>query len=532
MRRLAALSLVASLTLGLTACPSTPPEGDPSISPTVSPTDDLEPVSGGTLVVSVRDLTLDPARVGGPGGLGVVAQVFDPLTAIEPGSNRVVPAAAKRWSVSRDGLTWRFQLARRAYHDGTLVRAADFERAFDRITRKSTDADAAFLLEHVVGFRLSHDANARTLQGVSAPQPDVLTIKLQRPFAELPYHLAHPALGPLASRYRRSLKGFASRPIGNGPFRVARASRTLVTLGRFDAYTPAPYLDRVQFRLVRDVDDGWSSYLRAEADVTEVPPSAVNASGTLFDEDGFTPSWAAMYFGLNLQERTYAKPIVRRAISMAIDREAIAETIYGGTRDPATGIIPRGVRGFVPDACGACVHDAERASAILDAAFPRRKPAVTVDFLGGDAASRRVARAIANDLNEVGLRAGLRAHGEAGYVPALAGGRTDIAQLAWVWDVPSPDVYLAHLLRSGSVDNFTGFRDRGFDRLLDDARKERNGARRLALYRKAEARALAAMPLIPIVFYRNRVAIAERVHDLILDGAGIFDAGRVWVEPR
>jgi ABC-type oligopeptide transport system substrate-binding subunit len=68
-----------------------------------------------------------------------------------------------------------------------------------------------------------------------------------------------------------------------------------------------------------------------------------------------------------------------------------------------------------------------------------------------------------------------------------------------------------------------------FDTLIDQARAARDDAARLVAYRKAEARAFDIMPLIPIVFFRNHVGVAERVHDLQIDGAGLFDAASAWV---
>lgn len=500
-----------------------------SCEPGVSDERDLQPQAGGELVVAVRDLgSLDPARASGRGALLALDQIFDPLTAIDPVTNEVVAAAASEWSTSADGLTWVFTIAS-TFHDGTPVSANDFKFAFDRLAKKSTDAEAAFQLEQVKGFRESHTlGTASTLSGVSV-RPGKLVITLERPYTELPYALAHPALGPISTKlYAKGTAGLNAEPVGNGPFAVERATlREEAVLVRNDAYTPTPFLDRVRLVVMPGTEDGWARFGRGEVDVTDVPTSSLATARGRYGDDGFTPQWSALSFGPNLKLSKYAKPEVRRALSLLVDREAIAAGIYGGTKDPATGILPRGIRGYVPDACSACAHDVARARQILDAAF-QTKPSIAIDHLSDDA-SRQVSRAIANQLEEAGFTVTLRAHAPTAYLKVLQEGRHDLAQLGWIADVPTPDGFLAQQLRTGSPNNQTGFKDAAFDKLIELARRIKNEDARLKVYRDAEARALELMPLIPVVFFRNRTAVADRVHGLVVNGAGLFDASVVWL---
>lgn len=490
---------------------------------------------GGTLRVAVRDLgSLDPATARGRGSILAVAQVFDSLTAIDPATGGARPAAAGRWQVSSDGLRWTFHVRPATFHDGRPVTAADFKLAFDRIARRRTGSDAAFQLEPVRGFAAAKIAGtASSLAGVRALDHRRLEVRLDRPFAELAVLLAHPALGPVeVRRYGRSDSTLGTRPVGNGPMRVAGSTpeRSARLVRNDDYYGGAALLDALELSVVRDPAEGWREFLAGRVEVTEVPASEVKRGRDRTGARGFTPLWAALYFGLNLRLSKYAKPVVRRAISLAIDREAIARTIYGGTRDPATGILPRGVRGFEPEACRVCALDRDRAKTLLAAAFGPRIPPVTVDHLN-DPVSARVAGAVASNLREVGVRATLRAHTSREYVGLLQAGRHDLAELAWVADVPTPDGFLAQQLRTRSRNNPMSFADPIFDARIDRARAEREERRRLSIYRFAEARALELMPLIPIVFFRNRLAIAGRVRGLVPDGSGLFDAARVWLAP-
>ena len=493
------------------------------------------PVPGGELTVTVRDLgSLDPAVTTGRGALLVASQVFDSLTTVDPGSGAVKPAAASGWTVSADGLSWVFQLADATYHDGTPVTANDFKAAFDRIARKATNSSVAFLLEAVNGFAAAKIAGTIPgLPGIKPAGPKTLRIVLDRPFAELPAFLAHPSLAPLAPAMAKNLKALQTLPIGNGAFemRAARASDS-VTLDRFDAHAGGTaLLDSMQVRLVSDGDQGWRDFLDGRSDVAEVPTDAIPGAAARIGRGGFGPFWAASYYGPNLKNAKYAKPEVRKAISLAIDRDHIAREVYGGTKEAATGIIPPGIPGYDGDACAECERDVDRARTLITAAFGGKPPPMTIDHLNASP-SKEVAAAVVADLKEIGLTVSLRAHNSTEYLKLLLAGGHEIAELAWSAETPSPDGFLAQQLRTGSPNNPTGFADKSFDTLIDQARAATNTEARLAAYQKAQARAFEVMPLIPIVFFRNHVGVGAKVRDLRVDGAGLFDAARVWISQR
>ena len=495
--------------------------------------DNSTPRSGGTLDVSIRDLgSLDPAQASGRGALLVVSQIFDSLTSIDPVSGLVKPAAAASWTTSADGLTWRFTLAAGTFQNGDPVSARDFKFAFDRITQKSMNSDIAYELQPVVGFRAARViGTAKSLTGVSAPSANVLVITLVHPYYELPYNLADPGLAPIPfGVYGRSAAGLKTSPIGNGPFKVVSATTaSQATLARYDNYFGnKAYLDGIKFHVVSNVDDAWRAFQAHQTDITDVPVSQV-ASGKGFDQRGFTPVWATLSFGPNLKLPKYADVNVRIAMSLAIDRSAITSQVFGNTKDAATGLVPRGVRGYVPDACMNCTFDQGRARSLLQAKFKGgAMPSITIDHLS-DETSRLVAQAIAKDLNAVGFHTALRAHDAAEYLTLLQKGGQDFAELGWVQNVPSPDGFLGQQLLTGSINNQTGFHLSAFDTDIGNARGEKDESTRLADYAAGERRALNAMPLIPIVFYRNREAVASNVHGFALDGAGIFDASTIWL---
>jgi len=491
------------------------------------------PVSGGTLKVSVRDLgSLDPATTTGGGGPLVVAQLFDSLTKIDPSTGRAKSSAASSWTVSADGLTWTFTIAPATFHDGTPVTAADFKAAFDRIAAKATGSEIAFQLEAVHGFHAAKiDGTASGLDGVQAVDATTLKIVLDRPFDELPVFLADPSLAPLPKAMIANPALLQSQPVGNGPFKMA-GPRTpdKVMLERFDGHAGhKAYLDKVEVDLNGDATQAWRDFLAKRTDVAEVPSDAIADSAGKAGTGGFTPRWAALYYGLNLHSPVFVKGTLRLAVSLAIDRKHIADSVFGGTKEPATAIIPRGVRGFQEGLCPVCEQNQDRARQLIQETFGNKPPELIIDHIDAPT-SQDVATSVAADLKDVGINAALRAHKSGDYLKFLQSGQAEIIELGWISDVPSPDAYLEHQLGGDSVDNHTGYGDAKFDSLIDKARAASDETARLDFYRQAEAQSYAAMPLIPIVFYRNHIGVADRVHGLLVDGAGIFDAAQVWVD--
>ncbi|MEX2556054.1 MAG: ABC transporter substrate-binding protein [Actinomycetota bacterium] len=517
-RRGALLASGLAFALALTACDNAPPTSD-------------DPVPGGELRVAVRDLgSLDSATAAGRGALLVLSQLFDPLTTVDPKTGSAGPAAASAWTTAPDGLSVTFTIAPAKFHDGTPVTPADFKAAFDRITRKATNSDVAFQFEAVKGFhQVKIAGTAQTLAGVVAG-PTTLKFLLDRPFQELPLYLAHPALGPLSKSMAANPAAMQTHPIGNGAFKMAAdRSSDSIMLQRYDDHAGSTaLLERIQVRLVADGDQGWRDFLAGRTDVAEVPAEAIAGSQARAGRSGFGPFWAALYYGMNLKNPNFAKAEVRKALSLAIDRKQIAEVVYGGTKEEASGIIPRGIRGFSDDACADCVRDTERARSLIAAAFGGRPPEMIIDHLNASP-SAEVAQAIAGDLQEVGLKVALRAHNSTDYLKLLQAGGHQIAELGWLAEVPSPDGFLAQQLRTGSPNNHTGFADGTFDTYIDRARAAANETDRLVAYSAAEKRAFELMPMIPIVFFRNHVGVASRVRGLRIDGAGIFDATGIWI---
>jgi oligopeptide transport system substrate-binding protein len=500
------------------------PEASPSPSPTVPPEE------GGLLRVAIpQPATLDPMRAQDPGSVLIVRQLFEGLARWDPVAEQVVPAAAKSWEISDEGRRFTFQLRKGLrWHDGSPVTAADFKAAFDRIAVRDNASDLAYTLERVEGFiRTNQLGRGRHLSGVQAPDDSTLVIELTQPYYDWPAVLTHPGLVPIPEQATDAPDKFVSKPIGNGPFRMDEAwtSGEPVVLRAFDDSAADPHLDRIEFTTFEDAGASWPSFEEGDVDVAEVPVGRFDSAAETYG-GGVTPLLAGYYFGMNLRAKSMASERVRRAISLAIDRESIATDVYKGSMEPPRGVVPTGMPGFTDDACGSvCGYRPDRAEAIVSA-LKEKAARIDLEFTKGDPHGR-VAASVADDLRAVGLRVKVRGFSFPAYVQRLGGPEQDVFRYGWLAEYPSPDAFLSPLFDSASADNHSHFDSPRVDRLLDEAHATRAESKRLQLYRAAERAILKGVAVAPIGSFVSHWAARPEVQGIVFDVFGGFDAAGV-----
>jgi peptide/nickel transport system substrate-binding protein/oligopeptide transport system substrate-binding protein len=512
---------------GATATTPNVTETVPGFSPSPSvfePTDDV-------LTVAMREpSTLDPMRIQDPGSVLVARQLYEGLTRWDPELETVLPAAAQSWDVRNGGRTFVFRLRPgMTFHDGTPVTSSDFQFAFNRIALKENASDLAYTLELVQGFtQVNQLGDARHLFGIRTAGPLTLVIHLSDPFYELPKVLTHPGLVPVPARAVRNLDTFLSAPVGNGPFRIAEpwAVGQEVVLEAFPGFIDTPELDGIRFVPFPDAAASWLEFLEGNLHVAEVPAGQLEAAAQEFGEEGFTPLLAGYYYGVNVTADSLRDLRVRKTISRAIDRDTIASTVYRGTMVSPRGIVPAGMPGFQENIClVACGYSPDRARE-LARKVPRPRREATVEY-NNDPPHRRVARLVADDLRAAGLRVRLRGFKFDRFLKRLRAGEHSMYRLGWIAEYPSPDAFLYALFHSDSPDNHSGFSSTRVDRLLDEARAERDEGRRSLLYRQAEGAIMRGLPIVPIGSFTSHWATQSEVRNIRFDVMGGFDAVEV-----
>jgi len=492
-----------------------------------------EPPPGVLRVGIERPQSLDPAQARTPSELLVADHLFDALTAYDPETLAIVPSLAVKWTASADQRRWDFQLRPGAtFANFRAITSADVKYTLERIAKKGSSSPAASQLDTVAGFRaLNVEGRGETLSGVTTPAPDVVRIELDQPLSSLPAVLGHPTFGIVPREsVEAASPGFAVQPVGSGPFTIQSRNDDLLHL------VPAPGvsvpLRAIDFHLEADPSASYEDFLAGRLDWTSVPPDRVEQVVERQGGAGSKPYLGELFYGFNLKSSKFADVRFRQAIVAAIDREAIVKVVYGPSAKVLRGLIPEGIPGAQPDACGdRCARNPDRARSLLAAAFAGKPvPEVAIDF-DDDGTQRAVAQAIQANLQEVGIPALLRPHSYADYLRFAISGNQELFRLGWIGAYPTADAFLTPLFQSGMRDNITGFSNPPVDNTLKNGRAEADEAKRIAAYQAAERLVLDQMPIVPLAQFQFQSVSSPRVSGLVVTGLGTFDATKVRVGP-
>ncbi len=516
-------------------------------------------VKGGTLNYYINEPAyIDPYNTQESEGTNVEQMLFDSLTTIEGETNKVIPAAAESWTANADNSVFTFKLVPGAmFHDGTPVTAESFVFAWTRISDPKTNPKdpsvISYHLSAVKGYADLQEGKATTLAGVKAVDDTTFEVTLDAPFADFPYVAAHPALAPVpadAVANGVDVNGenvpFAEMPVGNGPFKMTepwKHDQYIKVARNEDYYGEKANLDAVNFSIFKDEETAFREFQAGTVDFTSIPSGQVKATIEQFGEaaDGYTVNpakqvllgaeTAVYYIVLNNKDKSLANPDVRKAINLAINRQAICDSIFEGTRKPATNIVPPGVVGYEDGTWKDARYDVEGAKAALTAAgFPEGKgvPELTLSFNSGSG-HEDIMQLVQADLAKVGIKSKLQGAEWAQYLKQLDEGDFTVARLGWIADYPIFDNFLYPIFDSKSGDNKAAFADPAVDAALVAARQEGDEAKRIAAYQAINETIQATDPVVPMMYYAHRHVGSARVNNLYYSPMGLAALDKCWV---
>ena len=490
--------------------------------------------------------SLDPHLATQAADYSVLSALFEGLVAEDPVDLHPVPGVAVRWEISPDGLTYTFHLRANArWSNGDPVTARDFAASYLRVLTPSLAAENASLLYVVQGAEAFHRGQSADFAsvGIAAPDARTLRITLAHPapyFLSMlnhcvwfPVHL--PTIeknGPAAQRGNPW-----ARPgtlVGNGPFTLMewRAGQRIV-VARSQTYwdTAAVRLREIDFYPFT-VDAEERAFRAGQLHVTDaLPPAKIDA----YRRDAprllrIDPLLGTYFYRLNIVRPPLNDVRVRRALALAVDRQAIVEKILRGDQLPAAAFTPPGMAGYTPPAGFAADFSAAR-RLLAEAGFPGGKGLPALELLFNSSESHRAIAETVQETwrRELGVEVRLVNMENNSVLDARRTGSFQILRSSWTADFGDPQNALA-LWTSDSGNNFTGWADPAYDALLHRAEFATDSPQRLALLQQAEARLLDAAPLIPVYYYTHVFLLQPSVqgwHPTLLDH---HPYKHVWLE--
>lgn len=524
-------------------------------------------VKGGTLSFYIGEPAyIDPYNTQESEGTQVEATLFDSLTAFDPiDPTKIVPAAAESWSANADASVWTFKLrADGKFADGTPVTAQDFVYAFNRIanpktlntsTKKVEASSISYHLAPIKGFDDVAAGKATEMSGIKALDATTLEITLSEPFGDFEYVVGHPALAPVPKAlveggvdFNGEKVAYGDMPIGNGPFKMSEPWKRgqYIKVARNDEYVGTkPNIDGIDFRIFADPNTAYTEFEAGTLDFTQIGEGKIKEASAKYGEaeDGYTANpgkqvvlgaeTSVYYLMINNTMPTLKEYDFRKALSLGINRQAICDVVFQGTRVPADNIVPPGIAGYESGLWPDSKYDAEAAAkALADAGFPGGKGAPTVSLgYNADGGHQKIMELVQADLAKLGLKVKLSPTPDfASYLKQLDAGKVQVGRLGWIADYPIAYNFLYPLFNSKSTDNYSKFADPAVDAAISDASKLADADARMKAFQEVDKTIGAQLPVIPVMFYRHHHVASSRVHDLTFSAMYLADFTKVWVD--
>jgi len=471
-------------------------------------------INNGTQIQS-----LDPSQITGVPEHRVYMALFEGLVGYDPRTAKAVPGVAESWRYSNNNETITFTLRSGVtWSDGTAITAQTIVDSWLHTLDPNTASEYAYMMGEIVkgaeGYYTGHGSrqdvqiravNARTFEvNLVGPVPYALDMMAHYTFSPLPMH----AIQRHGTAWTR-----VGNFVGNGPFILQEyiPNNRIVVVPNDRYWNKANvHLTKITFLPIEDQNTAYNSYLNGEIDWgTDVPLARIDE--VKLRRDYQVSAQAGTYYILiNQQPNSHAAlkdARVRRAISMAINREELVSNITKGGQLPATTLVPA-MGNYQPPA-GQGFNVAEARRLLSEAGYPNGQGLPTFEYVYNTLDSHRIiGEYIQQSLrNNLGINITLTNMEWATYLDYRSTGPFQLARAGWIADYLDPQ-NLLDLLLTGSGNNDGQYSNPEYDALLRQASRLPDGAERNNIMRQAEEIGVVRdQALIPIYYYVSQSMI-------------------------
>ena len=482
--------------------------------------------AGFTVQYGPNPETLDPSLNSALDASNTIITIFEPLLIINE-NNEVIGGQAESWTTSEDGLTWTFTMRDGLkWSDGTDLTAKDFEYTFKRMVNPDTAAPyAETCLGMIDGFDAAQAGDTDALNVKASDDGKTLTIVLSYPCSYFDKMAAFAAMSPVqqatveanGDAWCTSAETFVS----NGPYMITEwtpSERIVLSknpnyVGGWDSSKIVS--DSITLLLLEDSSASYAAYNSGEAVLIKDVPTDEIPSLTKAEDGGdfyVDTILGTYYVSLNLQRDAFKDAKVRKALSLAIDRDYVANTIMQGTYSAADSIVGPGIvdeSGYFHDNGNApyisADYEANLAEAkklLEEAGYPNGEGYPTIEYSTNDSGYNvPLAEYLQQAWGDLGITLTISKMEWSAFTAARRAGEYDVARNGWVMDYNDPSNML-DLFCSGNGNNDGKYANPDFDAAIDASRVA-DSAEHFAQLHKAEDILMEDMGCLPIAYYND-----------------------------
>lgn len=501
----------------------------------------------------------------------IAAQVYEGLVRFDQKDLSIKPALADSWTVDETGTVYTFKLHTGVkFHDDTCFAegrgreftAQDVVESFTGLCSHGPLNQLFWLFQDkVVGANAQYAATvagkpAPGVKGLEALDPHTVRITLTTPWPSFLQILAHQGTWifphELGTFYGPEAQWHM---VGTGPFKLkTHIKGEVLVLERSPDYwdkdelgNSFPFLDAVRYTFVKDkvkeLEEFEKGHLSA---IYELPVDRTEflKSASAFQVQTI-PGLTIQFYGFNMRDPAFTDVRVRKAFSMAIDRQTVVDSVLNGLAVPATrGVVAPGFEHYPYDRVPLTTYDPEGARALLaEAGYPGGKglPAVHLQVNNDGFGYVRVAGSVQAMLERnLGVRVVTSVLPAEQHYHRVEMGRAQFWREGWIVDHPDPENFLALFYGKNvpadttepSYMNSTRYTNARFDSLFTEALRTADTGQRMALLAGAERQLMEDMVVAPLYHERSVRLLQPWVRDLPINGMEYRDLRGVWFDPE
>jgi len=496
-----------------------------------------QPVTGGTLVWGRGgdSVSLDLAQATDGESIKAGIQVLENLVIFGKDSMNVEPQLAESWKVSDDGLTWTFKLRKGVkFHDGYPFNARAVYDSFARVIFKEHPYNGYGQWKYL-------SLSLAQVKDIKVIDDYTISLVTAKPYAPLLNNLALwlcPILSPKAMADYKDKIGM--HPVGTGPFKFVSWTKDdqIVLERNNDYWGEKAKVDKIVLKSIPDPAARLMALQSGTVDIADDldPDSIALVKKTPKLAVIERPSVNVGYLAFNTEKSRLKDPKVRQALSHAIDKNTIIQSIFAGLAIPAKNPFPPSIWGY-NDAIKPYEYNPDKAKKMLaeakfdfDSELELWAMPVSRAYMPEPVKTAELIQAY---LAAVGVKAKIVRHEWGAYLSKTSNGEHDMCMLGWLGGNADPDNFLYGLLSADTAKtpgaaNVAIWKNAEFTDLCLKAQKTFSKAERTKLYLKAQEIFHAEAPWVPLVHTTIVRCYSKKLHDVPLRPNGLNSFQMVW----
>ncbi|SIQ52265.1 oligopeptide transport system substrate-binding protein [Rhizobium sp. RU20A] len=472
--------------------------------------------------------TLDQAKISIDIEGFIVRDLFEGLTVYDA-NGKVAPGVAESWTISDDGTVYTFKLRDNAkWSDGSPVVAGDFVYSMTRVLDPATAAGYATILYPIKGAEAFNTSKGQAdALGLKAVDDKTLEITLERATPYFLQLMTHYTAIPVNKANIEKFGADFTKPgnlVSNGAYELTEyvANDHITAVKNPDYWDAANVkIDKVIYNPSEDQAAVARAFEAGELDVAynfQADQRDFLTKKLGEDQVQASPALATYYYAFDTRKPPFDDVRVRKALSIAVDRDFLSEKVYGGTQLPSYTFVPPGMEGYTSPTPADVDKDQldredEAKELLKEAGYGEGGKPLKIDIrYNTNENHKKVAVAVADMWKALGAEVTIQnLDVKSHYAYLQEGGSFDVARAGWSADYADPENFLNLLVSTNKAFNYGHYSNPKFDELMKASYEEKDQAKRMAILAEAEALVLNEYPVTPFMNNANLWLVSRKV---------------------